>query len=137
VSVSLNEADCLVINAPEVCAESLVTNDIAELSLDGRRFRILGRRDNFICSGGLKIQAEELERKLSPYMRVPYLISSRPDDKFGEIVVLLTEGDVDEARQVCESVLPKYHQPRAYVQVARIPLTETGKPARKQAKLLV
>lgn len=137
VSVSLNEADCLVINAPEVCAESLVTNDIAELSLDGRRFRILGRRDNVICSGGLKIQAEELERKLSPYMRVPYLISSRPDDKFGEIVVLLTEGDVDEARQVCESVLPKYHQPRAYVQVARIPLTETGKPARKQAKLLV
>lgn len=137
VNVSLNEADCLVINAPEVCAESLVTNDIAELSLDGRRFRILGRRDNVICSGGLKIQAEELERKLSPYMRVPYLISSRPDDKFGEIVVLLTEGDVDEARQVCESVLPKYHQPRAYVQVARIPLTETGKPARKQAKLLV
>lgn len=137
VNVSLNEADCLVINAPEVCAESLVTNDIAELSLDGRRFRILGRRDNVICSGGLKIQAEELERKLSPYMRVPYLISSRPDDKFGEIVVLLTEGDVDEVRQVCESVLPKYHQPRAYVQVARIPLTETGKPARKQAKLLV
>ena len=137
VSVSLNDADCLVINAPEVCAETLVTNDIAELAPDGSRFRILGRRDNVICSGGIKIQAEELERRLAPFMRVPYLISSRPDEKFGEIVVLLTEGSIDEARQVCESVLPKFHQPRAYLHVDRIPLTETGKPARKQAKLLI
>lgn len=134
VEVSLSEDGCLVIDAPEVCAERLVTNDIAEI-VDGR-FRILGRKDNVICSGGIKIQAEEVERSLHPFLREPYLISKRPDPKFGEVVVLLTEGDTDEARRVCERELPKYHQPRVYVHVSKIPLTATGKPARKQAELL-
>ena len=135
VSVSLNDEGCLVIDAPEVCAERLVTNDIAELTTQ-RGFRILGRKDNVICSGGIKIQAEEVEKLLRPHLREPYLISKRPDEKFGEVVVLLTEGSVEEARQVCERVLPKYHQPRAYVHVDQIPLTETKKPARKQAEEL-
>ena len=132
VRLSLSPEDCLIIDAPEVCPEPLVTNDIAELSF--QNFKILGRKDNIICSGGLKIQAEQLERQLRPHIRVPYLISKRPDAKFGEIVVLLTEGSVDEAREVCQRVLPKYHQPRAYIHLDHIPLTETGKPARKQAE---
>ena len=135
VEVSLSEDGCLVIDAPEVCEDRLVTNDIAELGGDGR-FRILGRKDNVICSGGIKIQAEEVERLLRPHLRVPYLISKRPDEKFGEVVVLLTEGDVESAKTVCEAVLPKYQRPKAYVHVSEIPLTETGKPARRQAEEL-
>ena len=134
VKVSLNGDSCLVIDAPEVCPELLVTNDIAELR--NQSFRILGRKDNVICSGGLKIQAEEVERQLRPYIRVPYLISKRSDEKFGEVVVLLTEGDVETARAACEAVLPKYQRPRVYTHVSQIPLTETGKPARRQAELL-
>ena len=135
VKVGLADDNCLVIDAPEVCSQPLVTNDIAEL--DGQRFRILGRKDNVICSGGIKIQAEEVERQLHPHLHAPYLVSKRPDSKFGEVAVLLTEGAVDEARAVCQRVLPKYHQPRAYVHVDHIPLTETGKPARKQAEKLL
>ena len=131
VQVSLSDEGCLVIDAPEVCPECLVTNDIAEISPQG--FRILGRKDNVICSGGIKIQIEEVERHLRPFLRAPYLISKRPDPKFGEVAVLLTEDSVDEARQVCERVLPKYHLPRHYLHVDHLPLTETGKPARQQA----
>ena len=134
VSISLSEDNCLIIDAPEVCTEPLVTNDIAELSVD--RFRILGRRDNTICSGGLKIQAEELERQLCPHLPAPFLITKRPDEKFGEIVVLLTEGSIDDARQICEQILPKFHQPRAYLHVSCIPFTETGKPSRHEAEKL-
>ena len=133
VRLSLSDEGCLVIDAPEVCVEKLVTNDIAELNADGT-FRILGRKDNVICSGGIKIQAEEVERQLRPYLRESYLITKRSDEKFGEVVVLLTEGTVDEAREVCERILPKYHQPRVYLHVTHIPLTETGKPARQKAK---
>ena len=139
VKVSLSDEGCLVIDAPEVCPEPLVTNDIADLSPGpgpSDRFRILGRKDNVICSGGIKIQIEEVERLLRPLMRVPYLICKRPDPKFGEVAVLLTEGSVDDARQVCERILPKYHLPRHYLHVDHIPLTETGKPARQQAALL-
>ena len=136
VTVWLNDEGCLVIDAPEVCARPLVTNDIAELSVGNAGFRIIGRKDNVICSGGIKIQAEEVERELRAHLQAPYLISKRKDPKFGEAMVLLTEGDTHAARRVCEEVLPKYHQPRAYVHVARIPLTETGKPARRQAEQL-
>ena len=151
VKVSVNDEGCLVIDAPEVCSERLVTNDIAEIQFrpllaspnlgeeiaqSGVVFRILGRKDNVICSGGLKIQAEEVERQLRPYLRVPYLISKRPDEKFGEAVVLLTEGDTEEAKRVCETVLEKYQRPKAYIHVSRIPLTETGKPARRQAEII-
>ena len=134
VKVSLSDDGCLVIDAPEVCPGRLVTNDIAEISPQG--FRILGRKDNVICSGGIKIQIEEVESRLRPFFRVPYLISKRPDPKFGEVSVLLTEGSIDEARQICERILPKYYLPRHYLHVDRIPLTETGKPARQQAALL-
>ena len=132
VKVSLNEDHCLVIDAPLVCSERLVTNDIAELS-EGR-FRILGRKDNVICSGGIKIQIETVERQLRPHLQAPFLITKRPDAKFGEAVVLLTEGAVDEGRRVCAQVLPKYNQPKAYLHVDKIPLTATGKPARKEAE---
>ena len=144
VTLSLSDEGTLIINAPEVCATPLITNDIAELSsvncqlstVNSLPFRILGRRDNIICSGGLKIQAEQLERQLRPHLRVPYLITKRPDKKFGEIVVLLTEGSTAEAREVCERILPPFHQPRAYLHVAHIPLTATGKPARHKAEIL-
>ena len=136
VKVRLNEEGCLVIDAPEVCEETLVTNDIAEIEASGRRFRILGRKDNVICSGGIKIQTEEVERTLKPYLNAPYMISKRPDPKFGEIVVLLTEGDISDAREACERILPKYQQPKDYLRVDSIPLTETGKPARKEAEKL-
>ena len=135
VKLSTTDEGCLVIDAPEVCAQTLTTNDIVELKSDGR-FRIRGRKDNVICSGGIKIQIEEVEQFLKKYMRVPYIISKRKDEKFGEIVVLLTEGDTAEAQTICQQVLPKYHQPKVYLHVNQIPLTETGKPARKRAEEL-
>ena len=135
VRLSLTADGCLTIDAPAIHDGLLTTNDIAELSPDGR-FKILGRKDNVICSGGLKIQAEEVERLLSPHLSIPYIISKRQDEKFGEIVVLLTEGDTATAQAVCQRILPKYWQPRAYLHVDRIPLTPTGKPARKQAEYI-
>lgn len=136
VHLSQNDSGCLVIDAPAVHEGLLETNDIAELSPDGR-FKILGRKDNVICSGGLKILAEEVERLLRPHLREPYLITKRHDEKFGEAVVLLTVGDTTAARDVCQRVLPKYWQPRAYVHTDHVPLTATGKPARKEAEKIV
>jgi len=147
VTLSQTDEGCLVIDAPAVHDGALVTNDIVEFNTtpgvssppyrEGVPFRILGRKDNVICSGGVKIQAEEVERLLHARLREPYLISKRPDPKFGEAVVLLTTStDVEAVRTVCQKVLPKYWQPRYIVHVNQIPLTETGKPARKEAERL-
>ena len=147
VRISQSEDGCLVIDAPEVCAERLVTNDIVEISQG--RFRVVGRKDNVICSGGIKIQAEEVERALKPYLHVPFMITKRKDEKFGEIVVMMVEdrGERREERgerredslktrlqRLCREHLPKYWQPRDFVFVERIPMTETGKIARKECQ---
>ena len=135
IQVSLSDDGCLVIDAPEVCSELLVTNDRAELR--NGQFRIIGRKDNVICSGGLKIQIEEVEKRLKPVLTAPFLITKRKDEKFGEAVVLLTEGSEQEAvQQVTKANMPKHWLPRYYVHVDHLPLTETGKPARKEAEQL-
>ena len=147
VRISQSEDGCLVIDAPEVCAERLVTNDIVEINQG--RFRVVGRKDNVICSGGIKIQAEEVERALKPYLHVPFMITKRKDSKFGEIVVLMVEyrGERREEsgeriedslktrlQRLCREHLPKYWQPRDFVFVEKIPMTETGKIARKECQ---
>ena len=143
VCVSVNADGCLVINAPAVHDGPLVTNDIAELQLPSQseragreflRFRILGRKDNVICSGGVKIQIEEVESLLRLRVRVPYIITKAPDERLGEQVVMLTESaDIAALQNICREVLPKYWQPRRILTVNRLPLTATGKPARAEA----
>ena len=135
VSLSQTDEGCLVIDAPAVHDGPLVTNDIVEISDKG--FRVLGRKDNVICSGGIKIQIEEVERLLRAHVSSPFMITKRADKKFGEQVVMLTESmDMDLMRDVCRQVLPKYWQPRGYLHVDALPMTETGKPARKEAERL-
>ena len=91
VTLSADGDGCLVIDAPAVCAERLVTHDRVAFHPDGRRFRILGRIDNVICSGGVKIQAEEVERLLRPYISQPYYVTKTPDPRLGEAVTLVIE----------------------------------------------
>jgi O-succinylbenzoic acid--CoA ligase len=135
VHVSLNQEGCLVIDAPLICDHILVTNDCAELSPDGRRFRILGRKDNVIDSGGIKIQIEEVEQMLKPFLRVPYMITKCSDVKFGEVVVLLTEDtEMSDVQEICMNALPKYWQPRRYFHIDHLPMTITHKPARAKAQ---
>ena len=137
VKVSTNEEGCLVIDAPLVCAKTLVTNDIVEIKEANASqsekvlFRIKGRKDNVICSGGIKIQIEEVEDKLRPYLSAPFMLAKKKDEKFGEIVVLITESqNLQEVEHICRQVLPKYWIPREYLYFNQLPLTETGKPKR-------
>lgn len=137
VSIRLSKEGTLAIHAPRVCEEELITNDIAEIN-EHRQFRILGRKDNTINSGGVKIQIEQVEMALKEHLSQPFLITSAPDEKFGEMVVLLIEGEMvlEEVEALCKRVLSEYWRPKRIVPVYRIPLTETGKPDRAIAKVL-
>ena len=135
VEVSLNAEGCLVIDAPQVCAEPLATNDIAELSTNARTdktlFRIKGRKDNVVCSGGIKIQIEEVEEALRPDLSDPFMIVKKQDAMLGEMAVLLTEGkNLTHVEEKCRNTLPPYWVPRMFLHIDALPLTETGKPKR-------
>ncbi len=137
VELSVDVNQCLCINAPALHPGILQTHDRVEL-LPDQRFRILGRSDNVVVSGGVKIQMEEVERLLAPVLSAPFLITRARDEKFGECVVLLSEdSNMAELPAVCRKVLPPYWVPRRFVHVDRIPMTENGKPARAEAELIV
>lgn len=125
---------CLCIDTP-VCDGEVVTNDRAEVLADNH-FRILGRRDNVVCSGGIKLQIEELEQKLS--LPTAFALTSVPDPKLGEALTLLYCGATDSAHllSLCREQLGRYEVPRHAFAVESLPQTETGKPARAQAREL-
>ena len=149
VHISQTEEGCLVIDAPQVCAETLVTNDIVEIEpyiynkVEKLRFRIKGRKDNVICSGGIKIQIEEVETLLKPHLEKPFMLAKKKDEKFGEIAVLLSEDEdikkveatvrrllSDESEKSSDHKKYKYWIPKEFRYVEHLPLTETGKPKR-------
>ena len=132
IHVCADENQCLVIDAPALCPEILHTNDIVDFSADGCHFRVLGRKDNVICSGGIKIQAEEIERILKKDIDQPFFITKDKDEKYGEIVVIVTEEkNTKKLEDIFNHALPKYWRPRKIISVGHLPLTETGKPRRQ------
>lgn len=145
VDVALNDENCLVIDAPLVHEGLLVTNDIAELRdcRGTKEFKIIGRKDNVICSGGIKLQIEEIEDTLRPYIQSTeedapsFCITKRADEKFGEIAVLLIGESIPEHTDFAAafSHLAPYSVPKAVIKVKQIPLTKTGKIDRKQCSL--
>lgn len=142
ITVSLTDdgTDRLIIDAPLICHERIVTNDIAEIR-DGQ-FRIIGRTDNVICSGGIKLHIEEMEEALRPHLHTDFCVTKRPDDKFGEAAVLLIQPDgtsdattfITQVNDICRRVLPQYSVPRRIVAVSHIPYTPNGKIDRKKAE---
>ena len=135
VNIATDHRGCLTIHAPLVCDNSLTTNDMVEIHPDGRRFRIIGRVDNVINSGGVKIHIEQVEERLRNAVDVPFAITKRRDPLLGEMVVMLVQStELDALRQCCEQCLPAYWRPRLFISVDKIPTTDTGKPARKRAE---
>ena len=141
IEVTTNDDGCLVIDAPHLCPERLTTRDVVEMEMENGlpRFKVLGRIDNVINTGGVKIHIEQVEKMLAPHITCPFLITKCPDPKFGEVVVMLLQGNQEEitvARRACELHLAKYARPKHIFAVPALPLTPTGKPARNLAASL-
>lgn len=132
ISVSLNELDCLQIHLPEL-AEPLQTNDLAELQSD-KSFRILGRADSVIISGGIKHSPEAIEKKLENIIRQRFIISALPDEKLGEKLVLIIEGkpfDTNILEQKIAADLQPFEQPKIIIFLNKFQETTSGKIIRE------
>ena len=83
--------------------------------------QILGRKDNVINSGGIKIQAEEVEQLLRPFISVPFVITSVPDQRLGQAVTLLIEGraETEEIENRLQTILTPYYLSLIHILVSR------------------
>jgi O-succinylbenzoic acid--CoA ligase len=141
VDISLdNDQLCIAISELNFYSK---TSDIATLHPDG--FELLGRADDVINSGGVKIHPAIIEPLISEQLleagiKRPFYLSKKTDKTLGEKAVLVMEGTpIKEGSFVLEMLkraLPPYHHPKEIVFVDHIAYTDTGKVKREPVEKL-
>lgn len=139
ITFDTDHRGCLVINSCDFSWQQLVTNDVVEL-IDDRHFRWLGRADNIINSGGIKICPESVEQYIAQeaaqHQLPMFYITSVKDDKWGNTVALMVEGDDITAlyfKQILDSIQwPKGWKPRRIIARRQFERTASGKIKREK-----
>jgi O-succinylbenzoic acid--CoA ligase len=142
VEARLDERGCLALRGAVTGGAWLQTNDVADLRPDGS-FVWLGRWDNVINSGGVKVQVEQVEAQVErllpglPGGARRCFVAGLPDERLGQAVALVLEGEPlppqEEAallaalRAALGPALGPYAAPRRIVARPRFAETPTGK----------
>lgn len=134
ITLGQDQDGCLVIDAPALCTQKLHTNDIVRF-IGKDRFQVLGRKDNTVCSGGIKIQIEEVEAWLRSHGQNNVMVTHRPSPRLGQELVYLTTSCIDTSTLCPPSDIPgsQYWLPRHIIKVGALPTTGNGKPDRAKA----
>lgn len=134
VELTIDDRGCLVINAPKITDETVVTNDMVEL-LSKAQFKWLGRLDNVINSGGVKLHPEEIEKVLSNYIDSPFFVAGVADDELGQKVVLVVEdAEVNDIRKIIDGIgeFKKFEKPKSILIAKEFQRTDSGKIQRSK-----
>lgn len=141
VELRLDERGSLAVCGAVTAGEWVQTNDSALLHADGS-FVWLGRVDNVVNSGGVKVHVERLEAQLERLLPAlagdvwgerRFFVAGLPDLRLGARVTLVLEGEplpqqVERALlDALRAHLGPYETPRAVVAVAAFAETPTGK----------
>lgn len=136
VSVRLDERNCLMIYAPHISSEWLITNDVGIIHDDGR-FKVMGRIDEAIVFSGMKIFPQEVEKKLVFLKDVDFAVVGIEDQRVGQLPALVINVNWNikklfEAWKQMENVLLPNEMPRRIVCLDRFPYLESGKLNRRE-----
>ncbi|MBW6491236.1 MAG: AMP-binding protein [Lentimicrobium sp.] len=117
ISISTDERNCLLIDAPRIRPGRIITNDLVEM-IASDKFIWLGRYDNVINRGGLKIIPELIENKIAGEIKNRFFVTGIADEKYGQIPVLVIESAAFEKQE--EEILLKKLQ--SLVQKSLLPI---------------
>ncbi len=145
VSIRQDERGCLCI-VTSYLEHEIVTNDIVEM-VDVNKFIWLGRWDNVINTGGLKVFPETIETKIEGiFVQLNitnwFFITGLPDERWGQAVSLIVEGKLseyqeEELKQSLKSKLYKFEVPRSIICVPSLIRTDSGKINRMKTLALL
>ncbi|MCX5856230.1 MAG: AMP-binding protein [Deltaproteobacteria bacterium] len=137
VTIDKDANDCLVVDAPDI-ADSLVrTRDIVRIFYK-KEFEVLGRLDNVINSGGIKYNPEIIERKLEEVISDRFIVSSVPDARLGDKIVLIIETsdprkyESPDFKNSVNGKLPVFERPKDLFFLEHFPETGNSKIQRKK-----
>jgi len=130
-----DERNCLVIKNEKISNKVIFTNDVVELISD-TQFDWLGRFDNVINSGGIKLHPEKIEEKLANSIQQRFFVAGITDEKLGEKLVLIVEGAASNLR-LEKANLSKFEVPKEIHFINHFIETETKKIQRKKTLDLI
>jgi O-succinylbenzoic acid--CoA ligase len=142
VEIGCDARGCLTIQSAVTEHRRIVTNDVIEL-LSPRNFRWLGRVDNIINSGGVKVQTEKIEAAIEQtldemgFAHHEFFVAGKPDEKYHEVVVAVFGGrrlsseTAGKLKTLLQKKLTKYETPKEILFVDSMILTSSGKIDRR------
>ncbi len=131
VTISYDDRNCLVIHAPRISEDVIITNDLVEL-VNENQFIFLGRYDNIVNSGGIKLIPEQIEKKLAGKIAGRYFVAGKKDEALGEKLILIIEGEKFDIDKSVYNDLDKYEKPKEVYFISKFKETENGKIMRKE-----
>ncbi len=142
VEIGTDERGCLTIKAPMAGTELLITNDLVEM-ISPTQFRWLGRVDNVINSGGIKIQLEQVEKIVEKAffeekISFRFVLTALADEKLGQKLVLIVEKkEITEIekrvwKKKFAKYLSPYEIPKDVFALEKLEETVTGKIDRRK-----
>ncbi len=114
VKIGKDSRGCLVVDVPGVTNRAVVSNDLVRMVGD-QDFEWLGRIDNVIKSGGVKIVPEILEKKIAELTGKEVLVLGVPDKKLGRKLVIVVEEDISQ--DPLSKVLQKHELPKEIITI--------------------
>jgi O-succinylbenzoic acid--CoA ligase len=129
IIIAVDHRGCLLIDAPSISEEKVITNDLVEL-ISPTEFKWLGRIDNVINSGGIKLITEQIEEKLAEIIENRFFVAGKKDEILGEKLILICEGIKNENllnKIKCLGTLSAYEIPKEIYFLEKFMETETNK----------
>jgi O-succinylbenzoic acid--CoA ligase len=124
----------LVIHAPTIGVHQMITNDLVEFNGNGS-FNVLGRKDNVVISGGVKLFPEVIEKKVETICKMPFYFSGVSDDKLGTKLVMFLESykniDLEKLKHSIAMVVDKFENPKEIIVKSKFDRTISGKIVRE------
>lgn len=136
ITINKDERDCLIISAPKLSNETIITNDVVRI-INENEFEWLGRYDNVINSGSVKLYPESIEAKLQSDISQRFLIASETDKELGEKLILVVEGEKFDYSNSVFNSLDKYEKPKEIICIPKFIETNSGKVQRKKTLELI
>ncbi|MDD7887651.1 AMP-binding protein [Flavivirga sp. 57AJ16] len=136
VFISQDERGCLIIDAPKLSKGKIITNDMVKC-FSKSAFEWLGRYDNVINSGGLKLFPEKIEAKLQDKINGRFFVASSVHEALGEQLILIIESDSNTLNESVFVGLDKFEKPKNVYAVERFVETPSGKIQRKKTMELL
>jgi O-succinylbenzoic acid--CoA ligase len=130
-----DERNCLVIKNEKISNKVIFTNDVVDLISD-TQFDWLGRFDNVINSGGIKLHPEKIEEKLANSIHQRFFVAGIADEKLGQKLILIVEGTASTLR-LEKANLSKFEVPKEIHFIIHFIETETKKIQRKKTLDLI